>query len=222
MSALEKVKKQSESFVQNTNSNNTTKPGLKLNKNFPNKQPRKILKLDINIDKNTKNVNENDETKTKIQNNVESSKKKVQGQKVINTTVNNNKNIIPSTTKKEKLKDTKSITTTTKTTTTTNTTTTKNNDDLDLDELFEKRKQTKIESKVAERKAEKETKEKLEKSKKRKLELEDDFFDSRGLNIKDRKYVDGLPVFTEEELGLDTAGEGGDTELCPFDCQCCL
>lgn len=35
-----------------------------------------------------------------------------------------------------------------------------------------------------------------------------------------RRYTaDGLPIYTEKELGLST--EGGDTALCPFDCDCC-
>ena len=36
---------------------------------------------------------------------------------------------------------------------------------------------------------------------------------------KQRKYVDNLPVFTEDELKI---GKGGDTEDCPFDCNCCF
>jgi hypothetical protein len=35
-----------------------------------------------------------------------------------------------------------------------------------------------------------------------------------------RKYTeDGFPIYSTEELGLST--KGGDTELCPFDCECC-
>lgn len=50
--------------------------------------------------------------------------------------------------------------------------------------------------------------------------LDDDAFaDSRGEKRK-RKVVDGLKVYTEEELGLNNGG--GDTELCPFDCNCCF
>lgn len=36
---------------------------------------------------------------------------------------------------------------------------------------------------------------------------------------KGRKYVDGLPVYTYEELGI--SAESGGTPLCPFDCDCC-
>ncbi|SPQ98677.1 unnamed protein product (mitochondrion) [Plasmodiophora brassicae] len=32
-------------------------------------------------------------------------------------------------------------------------------------------------------------------------------------------YIDGLRVYTVEELKL---GLGEDTDLCPFDCQCCF
>lgn len=36
-----------------------------------------------------------------------------------------------------------------------------------------------------------------------------------------RRYTeDGLPIYTTEELGLSE--KGGDTDLCPFDCQCCF
>ena len=34
-----------------------------------------------------------------------------------------------------------------------------------------------------------------------------------------RKILDGLPIYTEEELNI---GKGGLTELCPFDCTCCF
>lgn len=34
----------------------------------------------------------------------------------------------------------------------------------------------------------------------------------------DRKFIDGLPIYTVEELKI---GKGGDTEDCPFDCDCC-
>ncbi|RIA92782.1 hypothetical protein C1645_764061 [Glomus cerebriforme] len=56
-------------------------------------------------------------------------------------------------------------------------------------------------------------------SAKRKLELNDDngFSDSRG--TKSRKTTeDGLPIFDIKELNI---GNGGDTPLCPFDCDCC-
>lgn len=36
-----------------------------------------------------------------------------------------------------------------------------------------------------------------------------------------RVTEDGYKIYTEEELGLNMTG-GGDTELCPFDCDCCF
>lgn len=46
----------------------------------------------------------------------------------------------------------------------------------------------------------------------------DDFFgDSRGAR---KQTDDGLDIYLDTELKI---GEGnGDTELCPFDCQCCF
>ncbi|KAJ2381894.1 hypothetical protein H4S02_006005 [Coemansia sp. RSA 2611] len=46
----------------------------------------------------------------------------------------------------------------------------------------------------------------------------DDFADSRGKNTKYTE--DGLRVYFMDDLRI---GEGeGDTESCPFDCQCCF
>lgn len=45
----------------------------------------------------------------------------------------------------------------------------------------------------------------------------DDFTDSRGTSAR-KRTEDGLRIFTAEELKL---GQGGDTPLCPFDCDCC-
>lgn len=47
----------------------------------------------------------------------------------------------------------------------------------------------------------------------------DNFFDSRGLNSSGRKYFEGLPVYSLEELNI---GKGGGTPDCPFDCTCCF
>jgi len=44
--------------------------------------------------------------------------------------------------------------------------------------------------------------------------------DSRGDKGGKRKKVDGLYVYTEEELGI--RGDSGGTALCPFDCNCCF
>jgi hypothetical protein len=50
--------------------------------------------------------------------------------------------------------------------------------------------------------------------------LDDDAFrDSRGVSGR-RKKVDGLNVYSEEELNLHLNLTGGGTPLCPFDCQC--
>ncbi|MFN9898440.1 MAG: DUF1764 domain-containing protein [bacterium] len=35
-----------------------------------------------------------------------------------------------------------------------------------------------------------------------------------------RVTEDGYKIYTMEELGL--TDKGGDTELCPFDCDCCF
>eukprot|EP00002_Diphylleia_rotans_P002502 TRINITY_DN11576_c0_g1_i1.p1 TRINITY_DN11576_c0_g1~~TRINITY_DN11576_c0_g1_i1.p1 ORF type:complete len:188 (+),score=44.95 TRINITY_DN11576_c0_g1_i1:60-623(+) len=48
---------------------------------------------------------------------------------------------------------------------------------------------------------------------------DDDYADVRGESAKGRKIVDGLKVYTEDELKI---GRGGDTDLCPFDCDCCF
>jgi len=40
-------------------------------------------------------------------------------------------------------------------------------------------------------------------------------------NSVQRKYTEeGWPIYTEEELNLCSGG--GDTALCPFDCECCF
>eukprot|EP01132_Coremiostelium_polycephalum_P000626 gene626-776_t len=95
---------------------------------------------------------------------------------------------------------------------TANKTNKKEDDEFDLDSLFDR-----VKSKRKERIKEKEEEIKKEqlkkidsvKSNKKNAFEEDDFFDSRGLTIKERKYVDGIPVFTEEELKLDVPGSGG-------------
>ncbi|KAI0322686.1 hypothetical protein OF83DRAFT_1048782 [Amylostereum chailletii] len=44
------------------------------------------------------------------------------------------------------------------------------------------------------------------------------FKDSRGSGPR-RKTEDGFSIYKEDELGIQD--EGGDTPLCPFDCDCC-
>ncbi|KDQ63779.1 hypothetical protein JAAARDRAFT_29819 [Jaapia argillacea MUCL 33604] len=64
----------------------------------------------------------------------------------------------------------------------------------------------------------------FEVAKKRKVkqdskEAEDRFKDSRGSGHR-RKTEEGFSVYKEDELGITE--QGGDTPLCPFDCQCCF
>ncbi|KAF7310738.1 hypothetical protein HMN09_00616800 [Mycena chlorophos] len=44
------------------------------------------------------------------------------------------------------------------------------------------------------------------------------FKDSRGTGPR-RKTEEGFAIYKEDELGIND--EGGDTPLCPFDCDCC-
>ncbi|ORZ34871.1 hypothetical protein BCR44DRAFT_1500064 [Catenaria anguillulae PL171] len=53
-------------------------------------------------------------------------------------------------------------------------------------------------------------------SKKRKVESMDEFL---GNNGKKRFTDDGYPLYYIEDL---LAQEGGDTDLCPFECECCF
>ncbi|KAI0068271.1 DUF1764-domain-containing protein [Artomyces pyxidatus] len=57
-------------------------------------------------------------------------------------------------------------------------------------------------------------------SKKLKIAKKDDakFKDSRGSGPR-RKTEEGFSIYKEDELGI--LDEGGDTPLCPFDCDCC-
>ncbi|KAG1826100.1 uncharacterized protein BJ212DRAFT_323961 [Suillus subaureus] len=50
-------------------------------------------------------------------------------------------------------------------------------------------------------------------------EDEDRFKDSRG-SAPRRKTDDGFNIYKEDELGISNTG--GDTSLCPFDCECCF
>ncbi|KDN51068.1 hypothetical protein RSAG8_00697, partial [Rhizoctonia solani AG-8 WAC10335] len=45
------------------------------------------------------------------------------------------------------------------------------------------------------------------------------FRDSRGAGPR-RRTDEGYAIYKEDELGIN--GEGGDTPLCPFDCDCCF
>ncbi|KAF8844058.1 DUF1764-domain-containing protein [Paxillus ammoniavirescens] len=50
-------------------------------------------------------------------------------------------------------------------------------------------------------------------------EDEERFKDSRGSGPR-RKTQEGYNIYNEDELGMSASG--GDTPLCPFDCQCCF
>jgi hypothetical protein len=44
----------------------------------------------------------------------------------------------------------------------------------------------------------------------------------KSVSAKPKRYdTDGMPIFTEESLGINQPGSG-DTGLCPFDCWCCF
>ncbi|CAE6471657.1 unnamed protein product [Rhizoctonia solani] len=45
------------------------------------------------------------------------------------------------------------------------------------------------------------------------------FRDSRGTGPR-RRTEEGYAIYKEDELGIND--EGGDTALCPFDCECCF
>lgn len=60
-------------------------------------------------------------------------------------------------------------------------------------------------------------------------ERDDDFADIRGTkkrihvmilatNSSGKRTADGFTIYNEDELKM---GQGGDTPLCPFDCDCC-
>ncbi|KAJ3822993.1 hypothetical protein F5880DRAFT_584347 [Lentinula raphanica] len=49
---------------------------------------------------------------------------------------------------------------------------------------------------------------------------EEKFKDSRGSGPR-RKTEEGWSIYKADELGIRDDDEGGDTPLCPFDCDCC-
>ena len=85
-----------------------------------------------------------------------------------------------------------------------------------MDEIFAKKKNKQVKDKpkppIPEQK---------EKKKKVKAKTNyDGFFGTRGSKTDERRYTeDGFPIYTDKELRVN---EGGDTEDCPFDCQCCF
>ena len=47
-------------------------------------------------------------------------------------------------------------------------------------------------------------------------------FSSSKKSSKSSRYTtEGFKIYTLDELGIDE-NRGGDTELCPFDCECCV
>ena len=51
-------------------------------------------------------------------------------------------------------------------------------------------------------------------------EDEDRFADTRGLKSKTREMTDdGFYIYSDAEMKV---GQGGDTDQCPFDCDCCF
>jgi len=60
---------------------------------------------------------------------------------------------------------------------------------------------------------------KKKKSSEKHKEDEERFKDSRGTGPR-RKTEEGFSIYKEDELGI--TDQGGDTPLCPFDCQCCF
>jgi len=67
----------------------------------------------------------------------------------------------------------------------------------------------------------KRTSKEIEEAKRLKLQNEQDaefWKDSRGDSTK-RKVVDGLKIYTYEELNI--TNDSGGTPDCPFDCKCC-
>lgn len=104
----------------------------------------------------------------------------------------------------------------------------------DLDALFSKGKQIAkkkkkvTEAKKAEEKAEEPQGKRIEAPKPKKAAEKMSNFDKKLDELKEadqksgkqrRVTEDGFKIYTLEELGV---GKGGDTDLCPFDCDCCF
>ncbi|OIW10405.1 hypothetical protein TanjilG_05553 [Lupinus angustifolius] len=93
----------------------------------------------------------------------------------------------------------------------------------EIDEIFASKKRKKPESKKS-RKHDGATKT-IDKTKKTKRDKKTKGPDDGGFadapSRPRKKTGDGLTIYTEEELGLNSADVGG-TPLCPFDCSCCF
>ncbi|ESQ41142.1 hypothetical protein EUTSA_v10014970mg [Eutrema salsugineum] len=66
-----------------------------------------------------------------------------------------------------------------------------------------------------------ESKEEVAKKERKRKRNELDGFNNNPKSRPRKRTKDGLPVFTEDELGINKA-YAGDTPLCPFDCNCCF
>lgn len=61
----------------------------------------------------------------------------------------------------------------------------------------------------------------IKKAKREKASLEAKKNQEQENQTKKRRFTsDGLPIYTEEELGMNNP-KAGTTPLCPFDCDCC-
>ncbi|XP_057524817.1 uncharacterized protein C6G9.01c [Amaranthus tricolor] len=87
----------------------------------------------------------------------------------------------------------------------------------EIDQIFASQKRKKTEKEKAENSSK--INEKSKKIKKKKIPKDSEVFNS---NSKPRRRTNnGLPIYSEEELGINNQ-DGGDTALCPFDCSCCF
>lgn len=94
----------------------------------------------------------------------------------------------------------------------------------EIDEIFSGRKKRKKpeQKKVDKANVNGEEKPKLTTKKKKKKSKEDEEGRFTDLPCRSRKKTeDGMNIYTEEELGFSKSS-GGDTPLCPFDCDCCF
>ncbi|KAF6138213.1 hypothetical protein GIB67_011053 [Kingdonia uniflora] len=95
----------------------------------------------------------------------------------------------------------------------------------EIDEIFssqKKRKKLEAEAQEAEKRKEDDRRTKAKKmnlKKKSKSSKEDAFHEPPSRERK--RTVDGLTIFTEEELGFGKS-DAGSSGLCPFDCTCCF
>ncbi|KAL2940196.1 Uncharacterized protein RDABS01_001578 [Bienertia sinuspersici] len=87
----------------------------------------------------------------------------------------------------------------------------------EIDDIFASRKRKKHEQEKAEK-----TIDKNEKSRKKKKKIILKGGEAFNPVSKPRRRTnDGLAVYTEEELKINSQ-DGGSTALCPFDCSCCF